>query len=102
MTGGLGVSVLMRYDQFAQLPPSAVLFGEAQSRVVVSLSSERAMGQFEKMAEQFGVTAQWIGTVGGDRLRVTIDGQLLLDEAVEEMKAKHEGSITSLMTAKGA
>ena len=102
MTGGMGVSVLMRYDQFGQLPPSAVLFGEAQSRVVVSLASERAMGQFEKMAEQFGVTAQWIGTAGGDRLRVTIDGQLLLDEAVGEMKAKHEGSITSLMTAKGA
>ena len=58
------------------------LFGEAQSRIMVSVTEERA-GAFEKRADGSGVPCVRLGTVGGDRLRVgRVDVGLADAEAV--------------------
>ncbi|HJU04043.1 MAG TPA: phosphoribosylformylglycinamidine synthase subunit PurL [Nitrospiraceae bacterium] len=51
----------------------ALLFGESQSRVIVSVNSEHAE-QVMATAQSAGVPAQMIGTVGGDRLIVDVEG----------------------------
>ncbi|HSV74099.1 MAG TPA: phosphoribosylformylglycinamidine synthase subunit PurL [Chthonomonadales bacterium] len=95
--GGLGAAVLLRTADFGGMPADAILFGETQSRVVVSLRGEKQLVAIEKLAEAHGVRAQWIGTVGGDRLRVTLDAESLLDELVGDLSALHEGAIPAIM-----
>ena len=47
----------------------AVLFGERQSRIVVSVAPGGVDG-VKKMAEESGVTVMGLGVVGGDRLTI--------------------------------
>jgi phosphoribosylformylglycinamidine synthase len=55
------------------------LFGESASRVVVSVSPER-VGQLLSMTAAANVPAAQIGIVGGDRVRISIAGERVLDE----------------------
>jgi phosphoribosylformylglycinamidine synthase II len=59
----------------------ATLFGESASRVVVSVSAERA-SELLSMAAAVDVPAIRIGVVGGDRIRISVDGRRLLDESL--------------------
>jgi phosphoribosylformylglycinamidine synthase II len=92
-----GVAVLLDTRDFGNLPPSAVLFGEAQSRIVVSLRAEKQLPRLEKLAQSYGLRAQWIGSVGGDRLRVTVDGKDLLNEPTADLARKYNGAIRHIM-----
>ncbi len=47
----------------------SLLFGETQSRIVLSLAPEK-LGQLEKLAASMGVPLALLGTVGGSRLRL--------------------------------
>jgi phosphoribosylformylglycinamidine synthase len=94
---GAGVAVLLNTRDFGNLPPSAVLFGEAQSRILVSLRAEKQLPRLEKLAQSHGIRAQWIGTVGGDRLRVTVDGKDLLNELTADLARKYNGAIRHIM-----
>jgi len=57
----------------------ATLFGESASRVVVSVSPDRVQTLLS-MAAAAKVPAAQIGIVGGDRIRVSVDGERVLDE----------------------
>jgi len=92
-----GVAVLLNTRDFGNLPPSAVLFGEAQSRIVVSLRAEKQLPRLEKLAQSHGIRAQWIGSVGGDRVRVTVDGRDLLNEPAASLKRSYNGAIRHIM-----
>jgi phosphoribosylformylglycinamidine synthase len=97
IAAGLGAAVLLRSDRFAGLPIPAILFGEAQSRVVVTLTGERGLPALEKVAETFGVRAEWIGTVGADRLRIAVDGSDVADEPVAELARIYGTAIRAIM-----
>jgi phosphoribosylformylglycinamidine synthase subunit PurL len=57
----------------------ATLFGESASRAVVSVSPEHA-DRLLAMAAQANLPAARLGVVGGDRIRVSVDGVRALDE----------------------
>jgi phosphoribosylformylglycinamidine synthase len=57
----------------------ATLFGESASRAVISVTPDRAADLLALAAAE-GVTATMLGTVGGDRIRISIDGRRALDE----------------------
>ena len=57
----------------------ATLFGESASRVVVSVSPER-VGALLSMAAAAKLPAAQIGIVGGDRIRIAVEGERVLDE----------------------
>jgi phosphoribosylformylglycinamidine synthase len=59
----------------------ATLFGESASRVVVSTSAGQA-SELMRRATAAGVPATLIGRVGGDRIRISVDGRLVIDEAL--------------------
>ncbi len=59
------------------------LFGESASRVVVSVDAGRA-AELGAMAGAAGVPAAVIGRVGGERIRVAIAGDLVIDEPLAE------------------
>ena len=59
----------------------ATLFGESASRAVVSVSPEY-VDRVLAMAVAANVPAARIGVVGGDRIRVSVDGGRVLDESL--------------------
>jgi phosphoribosylformylglycinamidine synthase len=62
---------------------AATLFGESASRAVVSVDPGR-LDDLLALAGGAGVPARRIGVVGGDRIRVAVDGRLVLDESRAE------------------
>jgi phosphoribosylformylglycinamidine synthase II len=81
---GLGVDVAV--GAVASTPgfgDIATLFGESASRVVVSVEAAR-VDELMRAAAAAGVPARRIGTVGGDRIRITIDGRVAIDEPLAE------------------
>ena len=66
--------------------PDALLFGEQQSRVIVSLPPENVTA-LEEIAKEFGVKCDLLGTVTGDRLEITMNQGTLIKAKVSELKS---------------
>jgi phosphoribosylformylglycinamidine synthase II len=77
MQGSLGAVV----DLDSDFRPSALLFGESTGRALVSFPSS-AEAAVRTAAEQSRVPFRVIGSVGGDRLRITVGGRPLIDEGL--------------------
>lgn len=74
----------------------AFLFGEGQSRVVVSTSSEKAF-VIENICKEYGVPVNVLGVVSDGAIRV--DGEIYGE--VEEFKHKYDNAIGNYMMAEG-
>ena len=61
--------------------PDLSLFGEGPSRVVASVESERAL-EFEALMAESAIPWRWIGTTGGDRLRIRCGPTTVIDVAM--------------------
>ena len=76
LLGGKPIGASVRLAEFGALRTDALLFGETQSRIVISCAEADAAKIFA-IAGQRGVPCARLGTVGGDSLRVTTaDGEL--------------------------
>ena len=74
----------------------AHLFGETQSRIVVTVEEARLKELEERCANE-GVPMAVIGRVGGDHLTIRIEGQdrPLIDRPVEAVRTAWDGAIES-------
>ena len=63
---------------------SALLFGESTGRAVITFAPELEP-ELRAAAKERGVPLEVVGRVGGDRLRVSIRGAILIDEPVAEL-----------------
>jgi phosphoribosylformylglycinamidine synthase len=61
--------------------PDLALFGEGPSRVVVSVESGRAL-EFEGLMAESAIPWRWVGTTGGDRLRIRWGATTVIDVAM--------------------
>ncbi|MEK4205463.1 phosphoribosylformylglycinamidine synthase subunit PurL [Paenibacillus sp. FSL R5-0636] len=93
ISGGIGANVELSANG---LRSDVALFSESQSRIVLTAAPERAE-ELKAAIAASGVPVENIGTVGGDRLRVNLDGVSALDEAVAELKFVWEDAIPCLM-----
>lgn len=66
--------------------PDALLFGEQQSRVIVSLPPENVTA-LEEIAKEFGVKCDLLGTVTGDQLEITMNQGTLIKAKVSGLKS---------------
>jgi phosphoribosylformylglycinamidine synthase len=85
---GVGVSVdisSVALDE-AMFGDIATLFGESASRVIVSVSSEDAAELLARAAAA-AVPAARIGTVDGSRIRINIDGRVVVDESLADSES---------------
>ena len=64
---------------------AATLFGEAPTRVLLSVAPDRSL-EIQQRAAQAGLAATAIGTAGGDRLHIAGAVELSLDEAENAWK----------------
>jgi phosphoribosylformylglycinamidine synthase len=70
----------------------ASLFGESASRVVVSVAPAR-LDELTRLAGEAGVPATVLGRVGGDRVRIAIDGRQAIDEALTDLEQRWDTAI---------
>jgi phosphoribosylformylglycinamidine synthase len=62
----------------AKIRPDALLFGETQSRALVSMP-ESNLKEFEKIADKKYVSFRLLGRVKGDRLKFKLGRDTLID-----------------------
>jgi phosphoribosylformylglycinamidine synthase len=85
-TAGMGAEISIdgvRAASDARVNVAAALFGESASRVVVSAATDAVTTILERAAAA-GVPARVIGQTGGNRLRIAVAGQIVVDAAVDE------------------
>jgi phosphoribosylformylglycinamidine synthase subunit PurL len=87
-TGGIGLEV----DLPAAGDDAATLFGESASRVVVSVTAEH-VDELLSRAAAAGVPAARIGSTGGSRLRISVEGRPAIACAVAEAEQVWSSSI---------
>jgi phosphoribosylformylglycinamidine synthase len=80
----------------SQLAPSALLFGEEPSRVIVSCAPEKAE-EVRRVAAQHGAPVQFLGTVGGSALEIVGIASVPL----ETMRAAYDGAIPKIASGEG-
>jgi phosphoribosylformylglycinamidine synthase len=74
----------------------ATLYGESASRVVVSVAAGRLEG-LQAAARASGVPAAVLGEVGGDRIRLAVDGEVAIDVRRDEAEAAWSSAIDDVM-----
>jgi phosphoribosylformylglycinamidine synthase len=70
----------------------SLLFGESASRIVVSVSPE-GESALKALCETHRVAFAKLGTTGGTRVTVAVDGQPVLDAEAAELAALHETAL---------
>ena len=91
---GLGADVALESSEKIRL--DALLFGEAQSRIVVSVAPGNE-ASFVRMAASHGARATRLGLVTGTGLRLTSGGLMLMDLHRDDLVEPYENAIPSLM-----
>jgi phosphoribosylformylglycinamidine synthase II len=61
-----------------------VLFGEGPSRVVVTVAPVQT-AEFEALMAESAIPWRWIGRTGGDRLRIAVGAETVIDATVERI-----------------
>ena len=61
------------------------LFGEGPSRIVVAVDGGRAR-EFEALMAESAIPWRWIGTAGGERMRLRVGGETLVDVTVDHIE----------------
>ncbi len=61
------------------------LFGEGPSRVVVAVEPARAR-EFEALMAESAIPWRWIGTTGGERLKIAVGTATVIDAALETLE----------------
>jgi phosphoribosylformylglycinamidine synthase len=98
LAGSIGAEVRFSVTDFAEQPWSAICFGEAASRIVVTV--KEATPEHEKLldlAEREGIEAVFIGQVKDNG---RFDAAGLLDLPIEALKDAYEGAIPRAMSKK--
>ena len=86
---GIGQEInLSRQD----LPAEFVLFGEDASRIVVSCDPAN-VSRIQSLAAEYGIFADKIGTTGGDRIEISLDGHLVVSARVAELNEVYESAL---------
>ncbi|WP_419878351.1 phosphoribosylformylglycinamidine synthase subunit PurL [Brevibacillus centrosporus] len=103
--GGLGVALAescfgegfgAKVSLESELRPDVLLFSESQSRILLSTSEGKAQALLA-LAAQHGVPAKQIGTTGGDKLVINVNGTEAVNASIQEVKAAWKDAIPCLI-----
>ena len=84
----LGASLMIE----STLRNDSLLFGETQSRIIVSFSKEQ-INAIKDLAKDFSVDFSLIGIVGGSHLTITINGKEVVKQEIELLKKIWKNSL---------
>ena len=92
--GSLGAEVYLECSGPYRL--DALLFGEAQSRIVLTVASESTEA-IEEALVGYEVQVTRIGTVEEGPLRIHVNGRVVVDQPVGAMERVYNGAIPRIM-----
>ncbi len=93
IAGGIGAKLELAIEG----REDAFLFGETQSRIVITCVP-RHLEKIQEVAASFGVPLHLLGRVGGKRLLIRdLQGRVLIDLLVKEMEEKWRGSLSKAL-----
>lgn len=72
------------------------LFAESPSRILLSADPEK-VDHLLALASANGVPAKILGTTGGDRLQIAVNGSLAIDAHVEELERRWRGTLPAFL-----
>ncbi len=99
MMGEVGALILLNPNDFpGELPPSTLLFGEAQGRAVVTVRTEKQFTKLKERGEKLGIRVAWIGTIGGENLRIALGPDILCDFPVTQITRISQNSLPRRMS----
>ena len=78
---------------------NATLFGESASRIIVSVSSHH-LDHVMAEASAAGLTAREIGRIGGEHIRISVNGQVAVDSPVASAETAWATAIENKMRRK--
>lgn len=96
--GNCGIDMTLNVPSAARA--DAVLFGEAQSRIVFSVAQERVNEVGTLLEDEEGIAATAIGTVGGEKLRIGWGDTTWIEADLTTLRAAYENTIPSYMGIK--
>ena len=91
--GDLGCQLMLHRGS---LRLDSLLFGETVGRIVVSVGSE-GESSVATLCATHRVPFAKIGTTGGPRVTLAVDGQPLLDAEAAELKGLHDGALEAAL-----
>jgi len=95
--GGCGAEVMLSVPEGTRA--DAVLFGEAQSRIVFSVAERDESAVQEVIREIEGIAATSIGIVQGDALRIAWNDTTWVDAPLSGLRSAHEDTLPNAMSA---
>ena len=81
----------------AGIRPDVLLFGEAPSRIVVTVDAGDLQA-FTDVAGEMGVPVAVLGTTGGTLLNINVSGKSLVHAPVVDLAAAWSGSLPQVMS----
>ena len=78
------------------LPAEFLLFGEDASRILLSCDPGK-VSRIKEVAEKCGVAADVIGETIPERLEISLDGKVVVSEAISELSEVYEGALESAL-----
>jgi len=81
-----------------ELSAAALLFSESPSRIVVSAQPSN-VDQIIRLADELGVPATVIGSTGGDRFVIEINGAKVVDRTIAEVESAWRSALPQMMEA---
>jgi len=78
------------------LPAEFVLFGEDAGRILISCDQAH-LPRIKEVGAKHGIDAELIGTTIPSRLEISLDGKVIIDEAVSELSDAFEGALESAL-----
>jgi phosphoribosylformylglycinamidine synthase len=97
MAGKTGAEIKLKAFT-AELRLDTALFSESQSRIIVTIK-EKDLTQLVKLAGENKVNYEVLGKVGGQSLKIEIDGQKALELSIKELGNAYFGSIPKIMNS---
>jgi phosphoribosylformylglycinamidine synthase len=81
----LNIGSKVDQEQSLMVHPLFGLFAEPATTVLVTTASDN-ISEIEKLAEEFNLLCARIGTTGGSRLEITVDGQSFISASLDELR----------------
>ncbi len=79
-----------------ELPAEFTLFGEDASRIVLSCDPAN-VSRIQEIAEKFGIAAVVLGETIPERLKISLDGQVVVSAAVADLDQTYESALESIL-----
>jgi phosphoribosylformylglycinamidine synthase len=93
LPSGVGANVQLPKSK---LPLEFLLFGEDASRVLLSCDPFHLV-RIQQVAEEYGVFADVLGETGGDKVKIAMNGQVVISASIGELNEAYEGALETAL-----